>query len=328
MTTQVEFKSWITHVQNPKVERLLKEAAGSDIISLAGGLPSDEMFPTAEFEASFERVMSEQPSPALQYSWSEGYEPLRQQIAEYMQSRGVDARPKEILITSGAQQALNLISKLLVRPNDPIALETPTYLAAIQAFELQEPRFCAVQRSDRGLVIDSFRYLLTRQSPKFFYLIPTGHNPTGASLTEEQRLQIIDLATEYETFVIADEVYSEIQYSENARMLKSYDDVEDRILHVGSFSKVLTPGLRVGWIVATEDIIQRLTVIKQATDLQSSSMSQMVLSLYLKENSFEDHLSKCREFYRTRRDATVEALEQYFPQEANWSNPDSGFSVW
>src|SRR4051812_12921708 len=140
MTTTAEFKQWITHVQSPRVERLLKQAAETDVISFAGGLPADELFPTEEFQNAFERVMADQPSEALQYSWTEGYEPLREQIRQHLRSRGMETRPNELLLVSGAQQALSLIAKLLVRPTEAIALETPTYVAAIQAFELQEPR--------------------------------------------------------------------------------------------------------------------------------------------------------------------------------------------
>jgi len=227
-----------------------------------------------------------------------------------------------------AQQALSLIAKLLVRPTEAIALETPTYVAAIQAFELQEPRFCGVGRSGSELLLDNLKYLLRRQSPKFFYSVPTGHNPSGYSLSEEQRLQIIDLATEHETYVVSDEVYSDIEFGETHRPLKSYDDIEDLIISVGSFSKMLSPGLRVGWIVAKEEIIQKLVQIKQAMDLQASSLTQVVLSLYLKEHSLDDHIAKCKDFYRGRRDVALDALERYFPSEVSWSKPDAGFSLW
>lgn len=328
MTTPVEFKQWIAHAQSPKVEQLLKEAATSEVISLAGGLPADEMFPSAEFEETFHRVIAEQSAEALQYSWTEGYDPLRQQIADYLQERGLDARPKEILITNGAQQAISLVSKLLVRPFDPIVLESPTYVAAIQAFELQEPKFCGIQRSEDGLLLDSFEYLLRRQSPKLFYVTPTAHNPTGSSLSEEQRLRVIDLATENETYILSDEVYCDLEYGETHKLLKSYDDIEDRIISIGSFSKLISPGLRVGWIVATEEIINQLTQIKQAMDLQASSLSQLVLSLYLKEHSLTDHIAKCKQFYSARRDVMLDALERHFPEDVNWTKPDSGFSLW
>jgi len=328
MTTTAEFKQWITHVQSPRVERLLKQAAETEVISFAGGLPAEEMFPTAEFQEAFERVTTDKSAEALQYSWTEGYEPLRQQILEYLHKRGIEARPNELLLVSGAQQALSLIAKLLVRPTQTIALETPTYVAAIQAFELQEPRFCGVGRSQGELLLDNFKYLLKRQAPKFFYVVPTGHNPTGYSLSEQQRLEIIELATEHETYIVSDEVYCEIEFSDTHRPLKSYDDVEDLIISVGSFSKLLSPGLRVGWIVAKEEIIQNLIQIKQAMDLQASSLTQVVLSLYLKEHSLDNHIAKCRDFYRGRRDAALEALERYLPSEVSWTKPDAGFSLW
>jgi 2-aminoadipate transaminase len=324
----VEYKNWITHVQTPRVERMLKEAALGDAISFAGALPAEEMFPTREIEAAFREVISSQAGEALQYFWTEGYEPLREQIAAHMKARGVPAEKDEILVTSGAQQALDLLAKLLIKPGTHIALETPTYLPAIQAFELQHPKLEAVSRSQQELDCGMLRRILKGTGVQFVYVVATGHNPSGASMSLEQRKELLEMAAEFNVPILEDGAYAELQYGEQLPNLAALAPEPARVIYVGSFSKVLSPGLRIGWIVAPVAIIRRLTLIKQATDLQSSTLSQLVLSRYLQENSFDAHLGRCVKFYGERREAMLKALQSHMPNQLRWTIPLAGFSLW
>jgi len=327
MAAAHDLKNWITHVQSPRVEKWLKDAAKSDTISLAGGLPSEELFPTEDLSEALQKVIAEHAIEALQYSWPEGYQTLRDQIAQRITARGMPAEPNEILITHGAQQALDLVAKLLVRAGDRIALESPTYAPAIQAFDMYRPVFVPLQRTREGLDIQQVEDVLKHERPKLIYLIATGHNPTGLSLPHQSRTKLADILAALDAYVIEEDAYGELQYDHPQKpinaILKS-----PRHIFVSSFSKILSPGLRLGWIAAPESLIKELTLIKQAADLQSASLNQLVLSTYLSNASLDEQVKHCITFYRERRDCMVECAARYFPPEVQWSRPDSAFSLW
>ena len=327
MAPVTEFKRWITHAQTPRVEQMLKHAALNNMISFAGGLPADDMFPVQQIEAAFSEVISNHASEALQYNWSEGFEPLREQIAARMRTRGMEFSAAQILVTHGAQQALDLVSKLMMQPGDSVALESPTYIPAIQAFELQHAKLHGIARGQDGIDLNALQDVLKNVRPKLLYLVLTGHNPTGTSLSRESRLELLRVLAQSETILIEDDAYGELQYDHSQPPLRSLS-TDERIVFVGSFSKILSPGLRVGWIAASEKIIKQVSLIKQASDLQTSTLNQLVLSRYLDQNSIDEHVRNGIVFYRERRDAMILALEENFPPEFSWTHPDSAFSVW
>jgi 2-aminoadipate transaminase len=322
-----EFKAPIGHIQSGQTEQLLKKAAESDVISFAGALPSSALFPGAELEEAFARTMAEHSREALQYNWCEGYQPLREQIAAHMSQRGIHAAPDEILVTHGAQQALSLIAKLLVSSADTIALESPTYATAIQAFELQSRNLLDVRRDFDCLHFFMLKEALDRAQPRFLYIIPTGHNPTGGSLSAVERESLVAMTANDGCIVIEDDAYGELQYDRTEQPLKSRENTE-HVFYVGSFSKILSPGLRVGWVHAQQKAIIELSRIKQAIDLQTGSLSQLMLSQYLATHPLTDHVRRCLPVYRTRRDAMAVSLRQHFPEEAMWRTPVAGFSFW
>jgi DNA-binding transcriptional MocR family regulator len=323
------FKQWLVSSQSPKVEALMKQAAErDDVISFAGGLPADDLFPTQAMRATLEQVMAEHGREALQYHWAEGYEPLRTQILAMMRARGVEARDSELLITNGAQQALDLLARLLLRTGDPLGIESPTYGAAIEVLRLQRPRMCAVQRSADGLDMDGLRRVLTDDRPNLVYLCPAGHNPTGGALDGAARRELVELAARHDSIFIDDDAYGRIQYEGAHPPLRSEAGSEQRVIHIGSFSKVLTPGLRVGWLIAPRVLIDQLLLLKAAADLQTGSLSQIVLSTYLEHHDLDAHLERCLEHYRARRDATLAALERELSGALRWWRPRSGFSLW
>jgi 2-aminoadipate transaminase len=325
---QTAYKHWITHVQTPRTEALLKRAANEDMISFAGGLPADELFPKAEIESAFQETIAEHASGALQYNWAEGYAPLRAQICDFMRGRGIVSTPETILITHGAQQGLDLIGKLLLRQGEPLAIESPTYVPAIQAFEMQRPKFCAITRTSQGLDLGTLRERVRREHPKLFYVVPIGHNPTGSIMDETQRSELLALAQQEKMLLLEDGAYTDLQFDAAVQPMKSLSGAESHVIFLGSVSKILSPGLRVGWIVAPEEIIRKLAVIKQAADLQTASLNQFVLSAYLQKNSLSEHIARCIAFYRERRDCMITALEANFPAQVQWARPASGFSVW
>ncbi len=321
------YKQWITHVQTPRTEQLLKYAAQSEVISFAGGLPAEELFPSEQLESAFQTVIGDNASEALQYTWSEGCERLREQISEQMAARGVKVSPRQIIVTSGAQQGLDLLAKLFIRNGDPLALESPTYVPAIQVFELYAPQFVPVARCAEGLDLAALGTVVAQRQPRMLYVIPAGHNPTGGVLNASQRADLLKIMSGSSTALIEDAAYADIQYDQPQPPLACVGDA-GRVFFLGSFSKVLSPGLRIGWIAGPSDMMQQLALIKQASDLQTSTLNQLVLSKYFEDHTLADQVARCVPFYRERRDAMLKALREHFPAEARWSVPAAGFSFW
>jgi 2-aminoadipate transaminase len=322
------FKQWITHLQTARTERLLKYAANSEVISFAGGLPAEELFPAAEIEAAFQYVIREHAAEALQYTWSEGCEPLRERIVDWLHEHGLSAKPAQILVTHGAQQALDLLAKLYIHPGDAMVIESPTYVPAIQAFELQGPRFVSVTRTSTGLDMGQLEARLRFDSARLMYVIPCAHNPTGGTLDVAQRSDLLEVAQRFNLMLIEDAAYADIRYGAFHPPLAAIDSNLKHVVLVGSFSKVLSPGLRIGWIFAAEEVIRQLALIKQASDLQTGTLNQLVLARYLEEHSLRSHVKRCLSVYRSRRNAALSALAAKFPAASYWSVPAGGFSIW
>jgi 2-aminoadipate transaminase len=323
------FRQWICPAQSPRVEALMKTAAErADVVSFAGGLPAEDLFPKRALSETVRRVMQEHADEALQYHWPEGYAPLREHLIGMLRERGIEVGPRELLITHGAQQALDLLARLFLRTGDPLAIESPTYSAAIQVFKLQRPRLCPLPRDEDGLDMDRVRDVFREVRPPLAYLAPSGHNPLGSALSAGTCEELLALAHAHDGFLVEDDAYGSIQFGGPRRPLRAYPGAEARVIHVGTFSKILTPGLRVGWIVASAEIIAHLMALKGAADLQTSSLSQLVLATYLQEFSLPSHLVRCNAAYRERRDAMITALADSFPPGLRWTRPSSGFSVW
>lgn len=329
MSPHPPFKQWISPTQSPRVDALLKRAAERpEVISFAGGLPAEDLFPKRALSETLRRVMQEHADEALQYHWPEGYAPLRELLVEMLRERGIFAGPRELLITHGAQQALDLLARLFLRTGDPLAIESPTYVAAIQVFKLQRPRLCPLPRDADGLAMERVREVFRDVRPPLTYVAPAGHNPLGSALAETTCEELLALAHAHDGFLVEDDAYGSIQFDGPRRPLRAYPGAEARVIHVGTFSKTLTPGLRVGWIVASAEIIEHLMALKGAADLQTSSLSQIVLATYLQEFSLQSHIARCLTAYRERRAAMLAALAELLPPGLRWTRPSSGFSVW
>lgn len=320
------FADRMSKIPRSFVREILKVTDNPDIISFAGGLPNPNTFPNAEIAAAAEFVLNKHGEEALQYSTSEGYLPLRNYIAEKYGSSGLDVDPENILITNGSQQGLDLVGKVFLNRNDIMLVERPTYLAAIQAFGLYEPKFVSVPLLDDGADLDILKDLLESFNPKIFYSIPNFQNPTGISYSQLKREDLAKILNGNDTILIEDDPYGEIRFlGSDLPPMKSY--LDDSVL-LGSFSKVVAPGMRLGWIVADDRTMKHLITAKQASDLHSNFLTQMIVYRYLTSNNVEEHLKNIRNMYLKQRDCMVAMIKKYFPDDVQYTKPEGGMFLW
>ena len=320
------------------IRELLKLTQRPDIISFAGGLPAPELLPVDQVKAASDTVLSELGQQALQYSTTEGYPPLREQIVQHMARYGIKVGLDNVLITSGSQQALDLIGKLLINPGDSILTENPTYLGALQAFTAYQAQYVTVPIDDNGLQVGLLEAAL-RTGPKFMYILPNFQNPAGVTLSITRRYDLIARAEQYGIPIIEDDPYGQLRYEgEHIKPLVALDaeylgcDTDGcytgNVIYTSTFSKTLSPGLRLGWIVAPEDVINKLVMMKQGTDLNSSTFDQMVAYEASRDGFIDQHILKIREVYHHRRDVMLASFEEYFPPEVQWTHPQGGLFLW
>lgn len=313
-----------------EIRELLKVTNRPEIISFAGGLPAAELFPIEEMAAASTAVLKNQGEQALQYSTTEGVFPLREWIAQRENNRiGTQLTAENILITHGSQQALDLVGKLLINKSDVILCESPTYLSALNVFKTFEGKILEVQTDQEGMIVsDLERLLATTADVKLIYVIPTFQNPSGKTWSLERKQQVLEIANRYDVAIIEDAPYEELRYSgEFTPPMFSFPKAEN-VIRTGSFSKVLCPGLRIGWISADAAVIEKLVLIKQSTDLQSNTFAQMQIFQFLQTNSIDDHIAKLVKTYRLRRDAAISAIETYFPKNTQYTYPEGGLFIW
>ena len=323
------------------IRELLKLTEQADVISFAGGLPAPEVFPTEAFKAASDKVLREMPAKALQYSTTEGYLPLRQLIVQHMARYGIYAHEENVLITSGSQQALDLIGRLLINPGDKILTERPTYLGALQAWAAYQARYVTVPIDQDGLQTELLEEAL-RAGPKFMYILPNFQNPGGVTMSLERRMKLVQMADHHGVPIVEDDPYGQLRYSgEHLPPLVRLDceNLESRasngrgyfsgnILYTSTFSKTLAPGLRLGWIVAPVDVLARCVQCKQGMDLHTSTFTQMVAYEVARDGKLDQHVKLIREVYAERRDVMLAAMDRYFPSEVTWTRPDGGLFLW
>ncbi len=317
-------------VKSSIIRELLKLTTKPEIISFAGGLPAPEVFPAARFREACDRVLSTQATAALQYGPTEGYRPLRELIVAQMAKYGIVATVDNVLITSGSQQALDLIAKLLINRGDRILVESPTYLGALQAFDLMGAEYVTVPVDGQGLQTRLLEGAL-RSGPKFMYVLPNFQNPGGVTLSEDRRTELVWLSDKYGIPIIEDDPYGQLRYEgehikplvvlDRTNLLRDNGYLLGNVIYLSTFSKVLAPGLRLGWIVAPPEVINRLVQLKQCADLHTSTFTQMVAYEVAKDGFLDEHVKTIRQCYRQRRDAMLSALDDFFPPEVTWTRP-------
>lgn len=315
------------------IRDMLKVTAQPEVISFAGGLPCPELFPLAEFRRAARAVLSRTGPSSLQYDLSEGHPPLREWVCRHLgQTVGLAVSPDQVLITSGAQQALDLIGKVLIDPGDVVLVENPAYLGALQAFGAYEPRVCGLPTDDDGILVEALHEVLrtSDRRPKFLYVVSNFQNPTGHSTSLERRLRIVALTTEYGIPIVEDDPYGRLRYAgPDLPAMASLPGAED-CLYLGTCSKILAPGMRVAWLCVRDlRLHERLLAAKQACDLHTSSFTQRLVWQIVRQSGFmEAHLSRLRRAYTRRRDAMLSALDSRLPPGSEWTRPAGGLFLW
>ncbi len=324
-------------IKSSTIRELLKLTQRPGMISFGGGLPAPDVFPVKRFDDACHKVLVEHGAEALQYSATEGYEPLREMIARNISRYGIFAKAANVLITSGSQQALDLIGKLLINRGDRILVEAPTYLGALQAFNVYGAQYVPVPVDQDGLITDRLDSSL-RSGPKFMYVLPNFQNPAGVTLSEGRRHQLILLADRYGIPIVEDDPYGQLRFEgEHIAPLVVLDRDNLRrddgftlgnVIYLSTFSKTLAPGIRLAWMVAPEDVISKLVQLKQGADLHTSTFNQYVAYEVARDGFLDQHVRLIRQVYRERRDAMLHALEEYFPHEVTWTHPKGGLFLW
>jgi DNA-binding transcriptional MocR family regulator len=317
-------------VMSSPVREILALTQQPGVISFAGGLPAPELFDAEGLRAAFAHVLSDAAAGrTLQYSTTEGDPALRAAIAARLAARGLPTDGDELLVTSGSQQALTLVAAALVEPGDAILVEDPSYLAAIQAFQLAGARIIPVPCDDDGLDPDAVAALVRREQPKLLYTVPTFHNPTGRTLPADRRAALAGIAARQGLWIVEDDPYGELRYRGAAsRPIAAHPEAEDRTIALSTLSKVLAPGLRIGWLRAPVGLRRSLAVAKQAADLHSSTVDQAAAARWLTTCDLDAHVEGLRRAYGPRRDALVEGLADVLPEGSRWTRPDGGMFVW
>lgn len=318
----------MAEVKASDVRELLKVTQHPEVISLAGGLPAPELFPAAELAREAERLLVEEGARALQYSTTEGHPPLRAWIAAHMSSAwGAAVTADEVLITTGSQQGLDLTAKLFLDEGDLLLCESPTYLAALQSFQVFGPRCVGVPTDDQGLDLDALERQLDRERPKLLYVIPNAQNPSGRTWSVERRRAFVELITRHKLPVIEDAAYGDVIFDGAIPPALKAFDTRGLVVTLGTFSKILCPGLRLGWVAASPELREKYVILKQSTDLHTPTLTQMLAARWLQSADFDANLARIRALYRERRDVMVAALESELPG-LRFTRPAGGLFVW
>ena len=326
----VRYAKRMEQLTNSDIGELLKLIAQPDIISFAGGLPAAELFPVEQLRQACNHVMDEVGRVACQYSATEGLPALREKIAQRMKEKNnIETDAEHILITSGSQQGLDFSGRVFLDKGDVVLMESPSYLGAINAFKACEPTFLEVPTDDDGMVMEELEKILqTTENVKMIYVIPDFQNPTGRTWSLERRQKFMEIINRYEIPVIEDNPYGELRFeNEDMPALKSLD-TKGLVVFLGTFSKILVPGYRLGWVCASDEILSMYNFIKQGADLQTPTVTQLEVNAYIDLFDLDAHVDKIRELYRHRRDVMMQAMEEYFPKEAKFTHPDGGWCTW
>jgi len=310
------------------IRELLKLTARPEVISLAGGLPAPELFPIDEYRRAFEWVLETNGRAALQYGPSEGYQPLRELLATRMTAMGIPAEPEHILITNGSQQGLDLVGKIFLNPDDAVCLENPSYMGAIQAFDSYQAEYVIVPMDDEGMRSDELDGILRRHQVKFIYALPNFQNPSGRTMSLERRKTLVATAQKHGVPIVEDDPYGELRFEgEHLPSIRSL--WPEGVIYLGTFSKILAPGFRLGWMVTPHDLYDEFVFGKQPADLHTSMATQMAtFEVCNKDGFLAAHIEIIRDTYRRRRDAMLQALDEHFPPECSWTRAQGGLFVW
>ena len=321
------FADRISDVPRSFIREILKLAVDGSVISFAGGLPNRDLFPLEEIKKATNKLLEESGKDVLQYSSSEGFVELREWIADRYRSKHIHVHPDNILITSGSQQGMDLLGKTLLNDGDNVIIEEPGYLGAIQAFSIYKSTFHPVPVNEEGIELDPFHEIVSNNYVKIFYCVPNFQNPSGISYSEENRKGVAHMLKGKKTILVEDDPYGELRFLGKEKT-SFYQLLPENTVLLGSFSKTVVPSFRIGWIVANNEIMEKLVIAKQASDLHTNYFGQRIIHQYLKDNDIDEHISKIRKAYGKQRDAMVKAIQEYFPSEIAYTHPEGGMFLW
>jgi 2-aminoadipate transaminase len=309
------------------VREILKVAERPDVLSFAGGLPAPELFPARELAQAFETVLRRNPGAALQYGVTEGFLPLREWVAERLRARGIAGTAENVMVVSGSQQGIDLVARVLLDPGDTVLVENPSYLAALQAFRAHEAELVALPGDADGMRTDRLEDAVREHRPALIYVVPEFQNPRGTTLAAHRRRELAEVAERHGVAVLEDDPYGALRFRGSASTPIAAL-AGDLTFHLGTFSKTLAPGLRLGWVHGPAPLMRTLTVAKQATDLHTATLTQHAVVELLRTFDYDAHLGRIRAEYRTRCETMLRALERTMPPGTRWSVPDGGLFLW
>lgn len=314
-------------MDNPGIGEILRVIGKPGMISLAGGLPAPETFPLDIID-SLNRIVMKKYGPVIfQYGQTEGFGPLRKALSDYVKKKSIESGEENIFVSTGSQSILDNIGKIFISKGDKVAVEAPTYLGALQAFNPYEPEYVKLETDDSGLLPESLEKVLSSHNIKFIYLVTNFQNPTGRTIPYERRKKIAEIIKKHNALLVEDDPYGELRYEgEHVKPIKTM--AHDNVIYLSTLSKVFAPGLRIGFCVANKDIIYWLAQSKQGVDLHSDSYSQALAAEYLSGGYLDSHLPKILSVYKPRQQAMLNALDEFFPKNFSWSKPEGGMFVW
>ena len=322
---QWQFSERAQQLQSSVIREILKVTVRPEVTSFAGGLPSPATFPVERMRAAFDTVLSNQGKVALQYGPTDGYGPLREWIAQSLSTSGAKILPEQVLMVSGSQQGLDLLAKVLVDEGSKVLVETPSYLGALQAFSVYRPEFVSVPTDDHGLVPDQLASVA--QGARMLYALPNFQNPTGRTLSVERRIALVETCARLGLPLIEDDPYGALSYR-GEPLPKMLNMNPNGVIYMGSFSKVLTPGIRLGYVVAPLPLVRKLEQAKQAADLHTAQLTQMVVYEVVKDGFLNEHIPTIRKLYSDQCEAMLSALTEFFPSSVTWTRPEGGMFIW
>ncbi len=331
------FADRASRINSSAIREILKYSSAPDVISFAGGLPSPDVFPVPEFKQACQVVLDEAGPASLQYSPTEGFIPLREVIAEHSASYGIHVPIENIQLTSGSQQALDLLGMLFIDPGDNVAVENPTYLGALQAWNAYGAQYLTVPSDDQGMRTDLLEDVL-KQGPRFIYVLPNFQNPSGVTMSLERRQELVEIADKYGVPIVEDDPYGKLRYfGEHIPPVYVLDqqyrggngeDVQGNVIYMSTFSKLLAPGIRMAWVIAEFDVIRKLVFAKQGADLHSPTFNQMIAYEVARDGFLHEYSKTIRATYKERLLVMLQAMEQHFPEEVKWTKPEGGMFLW
>lgn len=327
---EIRFSDRAKGLKASEIRELLKLAEMPEIISFAGGLPAPELFPVEEMALVLQEVMEKDGRAALQYSSTEGFKPLREVIAKQrMGSAGITVTADDIAVTTGSQQGLEFSAKIFLNKGDIVICESPSYLGAINAFQAYEPEFVEIPMDDHGMMMDKLEEALkANPGAKMIYTIPDFQNPTGITMADDRRKRVAELAAEYKIPVIEDNPYGDLIFEGTKHpSIKSFDK-EGWVVFLGTFSKTFSPGVRIGWVCAIPEILNKYIIVKQGADLQCSTLDQRAVALFMEKYDLNAHIEEIKKVYGARRTLMLESMDKYFPAGVTHTNPYGGLFTW